>query len=77
MFVNSNAGFGPRNFIKFNVYADLQVKYGCGHVAWLLMTTGVTWLLGLKLLSSAERKSSLSGQRVLEGFLSYLHEMFG
>ena len=56
LFVNSNAGFGPGNFIKFTVYGDLQVKYRCGHVTRLLMTTSVTCLLGLKLLSLRNRK---------------------
>ena len=34
-------------------------------------------VVGLETAESAEQKSSLSGQQVLEGFLSYLDEMFG
>ena len=34
-------------------------------------------VVGFETAESAERKSSLSGQQVLEGFLSYLDEMFG
>ena len=34
-------------------------------------------VVGFETAESAEQKSVLSGQRVLEGFLSYLDEMFG
>ena len=65
------------DFIKFTVDGDLQVKYGCGRVTRLLMTTSVTWLLDLKPAQSAEQKSSLSSQQILDGLLSHLDEMFG
>ena len=34
-------------------------------------------VVGFETAKSAEQKSSLNGQQVLEGFLSYLDEMFG
>ena len=67
LFVNSNVGFGPRNFIKFTVYGDLQVKYGCGHGTRLLMMTSVTWLLALKLLSLGNRKVASAVNRSWRG----------
>ena len=34
-------------------------------------------VVGFETAESAEQKSGLSGQQVLEGFLGYLDEMFG
>ena len=53
-------------------------KWNMDVVTWVAVNDdNCDVVVGFETAESAEQKSSLSGQQVLEGFLSYLDEMFG